>query len=152
KREPVTGAKPVVGSPQQVGDPRSDKPLEATAVRELVRTIDRESGGHVVLVGRVEPASGGEGHRLFAKDRAVKECATCHRKGADAFQNVSLSTLGPDGERLRYEAQKDVLHALTSIESVRGFYAMGGTRIHMLDIVLGLALVGGICAPLGHYV
>jgi hypothetical protein len=65
---------------------------------------------------------------------------------------VSLSTLAPDGERTRYEAQQDVLHALTSIESVRGFYAMGGTRIQMLDVILGLALVGGISAPLGHFI
>lgn len=141
KREPVTTAKPA---------PPTDKPLDAAAVRALVRQADL-GAGRIVLVGRVEPASGGEGHRLFAKDRAVKECATCHRKGADAFQNVSLTTLGPDGERTRYDTQNDVLHALTSIESVRGFYAMGGTRIHMLDIVLGMALVGGISAPLGHF-
>ena len=141
KREPATSAKPANG----------DKPLDAADVRALVRQADL-GAGRIVLAGRVEPASGGEGHRLFAKDHAVKECSTCHRKGADAFQNVSLSTLGPDGERARYETQKDVLHALTSIESVRGFYAMGGTRIQMLDIVLGLALVGGISAPLGHFV
>ena len=142
KGEPVTTAKPASGG---------DKPLDADAVRALVRQADL-GAARIVLVGRVEPASGGESHRLFAKDRAVKECSTCHRKGADAFQNVTLSTLGPDGERTIYETQKDVLHALTSIESVRGFYAMGGTRIHTLDIVLGLALVGGICAPVGHYV
>ncbi len=143
KREPVTTAKPAGAK---------DKPLDAASVRELVRVIDREGGDRIVLMGRVEPASGGESHALLSKDKAVKECATCHRKGADAFQNVSLSTLAPDGERTRYEAEQGVLHALTSIESVRGFYAMGGTRIHILDIILGLALAGGISAPLGHFI
>jgi hypothetical protein len=82
----------------------------------------------------------------------VRECATCHRKGADPFQNVSLSVVGPGGDRTRYETQADVLHAPTSVESVRGFYAIGGTRIQILDVLLALALLGGISAPLGHLI
>lgn len=145
RREPVAKARPAAVKGKQAA-------LDTAAVRSLVRAVDEAGGGRVVLSGRVEPAEGGEGHRLVSGDKAVKECSTCHRKGAEAFQNVSLTLLGDDGGRVRYEAQKDVLHALTSIESVRGFYAMGATRVHMLDIVLGLALAGGISAPLGHYV
>ena len=33
-----------------------------------------------------------------------------------------------------------------------GFYALGGTRVGALDILLGLAMLGGISAPIGHAV
>ncbi len=127
--------------------------LDAGRLRELVQAVDRSSNAtDVVLAGRIEPASAAEGHAILAKSQAVRECATCHRKGAAPFQNVSLSLVGPDGQRVAYEAHKDVLHAPTSVESVRGFYALGGTRIEILDIVLALALAGGISAPLGHMI
>jgi len=130
-----------------------DKPVDAQALRALVHAVEEDGrGGNVLLVGRVEPLKEGEGHLIVAKSHAVKDCSTCHRKGADPFQNVSLSLVGPDGSRTRYDAQKDVLHSPTSVDSVRGFYAMGGTRIQILDIVLALALAGGICAPLGHLI
>lgn len=131
----------------------SDKPMDAEKLRAIVHAVEEGgAGGNVLLVGRVEPLTPGEGHRILAKGEAVKDCAACHRKGADPFQNVSLAVVGADGQRTRYEAQKDVLHAPTSVDSVRGFYAMGGTRVQILDIVLALALIGGISAPLGHLI
>lgn len=149
KRELVTDGRPIATQ----GANGAAQPLDEAGLRDLVRAIDRGgAGGNVVLMGRVEPNAGAEGHRLLPKGQALKECASCHRKGADPFQKVSLSVVNPDGERVLYEARKEVLHSPTSVESVRGFYAMGGTRIGLLDAVLGLALVGGICAPLGHFV
>ncbi len=145
KRELVTDGRAIDGASDR------HRPLDAKTVRDLVRAIERGGAkGKVVLVGLVEPASAGEGHRILEKAHAVRDCATCHRKGAEPFENVSLSVIGPGGERTLYRAEKDVLHAPTSVESVRAFYAVGGTRIHLLDVVLALALVGGICAPLGH--
>lgn len=149
KQELVSDGRPFAPSNRALAD--ASHAIDATALRDVVRAMDRGgAGGNVVLVGRVEPNAGGEGHRILPKAQAVKDCATCHRKGADPFQNVSLSVVGPDGERVLYQAQKDVLHSPTSVESVRAFYAIGGTRIQLLDVVLALALVGGICAPLGH--
>jgi len=130
--------------------PSMDKPVDPSQLRSLVHAVEDGGGDNVLLMGRVEPLEQGAGHRILSKSQAVKECATCHRKGADPFQNVTLSIVGPDGTRTRFEAQHDVLNSPTSVDSVRGFYAMGGTRIQALDIMLGLALAGGISAPLGH--
>lgn len=58
--------------------------------------------------------------------------------------------VGPDGRLLRHDVRKDVLQSLTSMESVRGFYAIGSTRIHLLDQLLVLVLAGAISVPLGH--
>jgi len=43
-----------------------------------------------------------------------------------------------------------VLSSATSVDSVRGFYAIGGTRVKVLDALLALAFLGGISVPLGH--
>lgn len=131
--------------------------FDAAGLRDFMRDINAAGNGgdgktRVVMVGRMEARDMVAAHGLAPKGRAVKDCATCHRKGADAFQKVTLSVLGPDGKRVAYEAHKEVLHSPTSVDSVRGFYAMGGTRIQALDVLLALALIGGISAPLGHMV
>ena len=129
--------------------------LDAAGLRDFMKDINATGNGgsgKVVMIGRMEARDMAAAHRIAPKAQAVRDCATCHRKGADAFQKVTLSVLGDNGKRVSYEAQKEVLHSPTSVDSVRGFYAMGGTRIQVLDILLGLALVGGISAPLGHMV
>lgn len=129
--------------------PKAAAPIDEKQLWQFVRGAARE--GKVTLVGRLEVANGAEAHAL-QKEGAIKDCTTCHRKGAEAFQNVTVSLVGADGRRVRYEAQKDVLRAPTSVDSVRGFYAVGGTRVEALDLLLALALLGGISAPLGHFV
>ena len=37
-----------------------------------------------------------------------------------------------------------------SVNSVSGFYAIGGTRIKLLDVLLVIAFFGGISVPIGH--
>ncbi|HEU4922381.1 MAG TPA: hypothetical protein VFT23_04820, partial [Burkholderiales bacterium] len=103
------------------------------------------------LVGRVEVTSADQAHAMADSGQGLKECTTCHRKGAEAFQNVTISVVGPDGKRVHYEAQKEVLSAPTSVDSVRGFYAVGGTRVGALDLLLLVVLAGGIAAPFVHF-
>jgi hypothetical protein len=130
----------------------SSKPLDADALRALVDHARGSTEGAVMVVGRVDVPDAADAHRLGRKEAAVKECSTCHRKGSDTFTKVGLSVIGPDGQRIRYEVDPAVLQGPASIDAVRGFYALGGTRIGALDILLGLAVLGGITAPLGHAV
>jgi hypothetical protein len=91
-----------------------------------------------------------EAHQLSDKSKAIKDCDTCHRAGAEAFQSVSLTIAGADGRPLRHGVQKEVLTSLQSMESVRGFYAIGSTRIKLLDTLLILVVLGSIGGPLAH--
>jgi hypothetical protein len=43
-----------------------------------------------------------------------------------------------------------VLSSVISVDSVRGFYAPGGTRIKLLDGLLVLAILAGAAVPVGH--
>ncbi|MDH5534769.1 MAG: hypothetical protein OEZ08_04230, partial [Betaproteobacteria bacterium] len=45
---------------------------------------------------------------------------------------------------------KEVLSSLLSVETLRTFYAIGGTRTELLDVLLVLALLGGLAVPIGH--
>ncbi|MBI4190456.1 MAG: hypothetical protein HY525_07950, partial [Betaproteobacteria bacterium] len=65
-------------------------------------------------------------------------------------QSVTVSIVGPDGRPLRYGAQREVLNSVVSVDSVGGFYAIGGTRIKLLDVLLVLVLASGIAVPVGH--
>jgi hypothetical protein len=106
--------------------------------------------GSTVLRGRLEVMSGVEAHQISDKAHAIKDCDTCHRAGAPAFQSVSLTIAGPDGRPLRHTVQKDVLTSLLATQSIRGFYAIGSTRIKWLDVLLVMVVLGACCVPLAH--
>ncbi len=125
--------------------------LDARELRDLVRQInDGNIAGPKTLRGRIELRADVEAHRLAEKSQALRACDSCHRGGAEPFQNVTVSVVGPDGRPLRYKAHKEVLSSLLSVETLRTFYAIGGTRTEFLDILLILALVGGLAVPIGH--
>jgi len=125
--------------------------LDERALWSLLNEFSNDPGkGQTILRGRLEVKSGVEAHQLTAKGKALKDCATCHQKGAEPFQSVIVTMAGPDGRPLRHGVQKDVLNSLTAMESVRGFYAIGSTRIKLLDWLLVLVVVGAASVPLGH--
>jgi hypothetical protein len=126
--------------------------LDERALFGLLAQFSRDSTqpGNVMLRGRLEVSSGVQAHQLSDKSKAIRNCDTCHSKGAEAFQSVVISIAGPDGRPLRHGVRTDVLNSLTSMQSVRGFYAIGSTRIKLLDWLLVLAAGGSIAAVLGH--
>ena len=125
--------------------------LDALALQSLLKEFNRdEAVAKTTLRGRLEVRSGIEAHQLADKSKALRECTTCHQEGADPFQSVTVSIVGPDGRPVRYSAQKEVLSSVVSVDSVGGFYAIGGTRIKLLDLLFVLALLSGIAVPAGH--
>jgi len=127
------------------------KGLDPKNVWTLLKEMNDNGGaGKTTLRGRLEVRSGVEAHQLADKGKAIRECETCHRQGAAPFQTVTISVVGPDGRPVRYEAQKEVLSSALSLDAVRGFYAIGGTRIGLFDILLATALLAGVSVPLLH--
>lgn len=125
--------------------------LDELALWSLLKEFNQPgAAGKTVLRGRLEVRSGVEAHQMSEKSKAIKDCNTCHKTGAEAFQSVSLTIAGPDGRPIRHGVQKDVLTSLLATESIRGFYAIGSTRIKLLDILLVLVVLGALSVPLGH--
>lgn len=121
-----------------------------TLVRELNHGDGKDKTAVLTLQGRMGVSTGADAHRLSGKTSAVRDCDSCHSGESDAFRNVTVSIVGRDGLTVRYDADKGVLNSMMSVNSVSGFYAIGGTRIKLLDALLGLAFVGGISVPIGH--
>jgi hypothetical protein len=125
--------------------------LDARALWSLLQEFNNNgSETKTVLRGRLEVQTAVQAHQLGAKALALKDCNTCHREGAASFQAVTISMAGPDGRPLRHAATSGMLSSVESIGSVGGFYAIGSTRITLLDTLLLMALGAGIFIPLAH--
>ena len=125
--------------------------LDAQTLWNLLQTFNREGiGGGTLLRGRLEVRTGPQAHQLADKSQALSDCETCHSAGSEPFQSVTISLARPTGQRLEVGASAEVLSSVISLDSVRGFYAIGGTRIKILDILLILAVLAGLAIPIGH--
>ncbi len=125
--------------------------LDARALWSLLQEFNQDGvGPRTVVRGRLEVQTGVQAHQLGAKALAVADCDTCHRRGAASFQAVTVSMAGPDGRPLRREANQGILTSIESVGAVGGFYAIGSTRIVLLDVLLVLAVAGGIALPGAH--
>jgi len=125
--------------------------LDARELLDLVKKLNPEgSAAPKAFRGRVELRSNVEAHRLSDKSGAIRACDSCHREGAEPFRNVTVSVAGPDGRPLRHAAQQEILGSALAVASLPEFYAIGGTRSPLLDVLFILALLGGAGFPLGH--
>ncbi|MBL0290499.1 MAG: hypothetical protein IPQ15_07500 [Betaproteobacteria bacterium] len=123
--------------------------LDANEFRRLLTSLERE-GNPVALQGYIELRSGIEAHELPPKAAAIKDCVKCHDEKALPFQNVTVSGVDADGRPIRYDVHREVLSSPITWDALRGFYAIGGTRMKLLDVLLALGLVGGITVPALH--
>jgi hypothetical protein len=125
--------------------------IDAQSLWKLLQTLNRSGiTDKTVVRGRLEVANGPQMHEIAPKSKAISDCRTCHNAGSKAFQSVTISLVGPSGRRVGYGANANVLNSVISLDSVQGFYAIGGTRIKLLDILLILAIVGGLGIAVGH--
>jgi predicted CXXCH cytochrome family protein len=132
----------------RVADANQDG-LDASELSAFLADLERD-GGDISLRGRIELRSGTDAHEIPGKARAIRDCVKCHDENAAPFQNVTISILDAEGRPVRYDAHKAVLSSPMTWEALRSFYAIGGTRLKLLDIVLLLGLVGGIAVPALH--
>lgn len=125
--------------------------LDPKALWNLVRSMNSgQDSTEVTLKGRVKVATGEQAHRMASKDKALRDCESCHSAEADTFDNVTVSIVRADGKPVSYNAQKEVLNSALSVDSIGEFYALGGTRIRILDILLLLVVIGGSSILIGH--
>jgi Cytochrome c554 and c-prime len=125
--------------------------LDPTTLMTLLDALNRQGvEGKTAIRGRLEVRTGIQDHELtFAAD-AIATCDTCHRQGAAAFQSVEVSVAGPAGMPIHYDASEAVLSSVLTIDAVGGFYAIGGSRITLLDLLFVLALGGAIGWSMVH--
>jgi hypothetical protein len=150
-RVPVAQATdPVLDARIEAIDAEGDG-LTPVELWKLVRSGSKDGQiTDVTLRGRMEVSTGVDAHRIAPRSEAVRSCESCHQGGADAFQQVTVSVSLPDGRKQRFDANANVLNSVVSVDSVKDFYAPGGTRIRLLDGLVLLAVFGGLAVPIGH--
>ena len=127
------------------------KGFEEKELRNFLNAFNLENTDNkAILSGRLELRSGVQSHQLSVKEKALKDCKVCHQAGAAPFSSVILTMAGPDGRALRQGVEKEVLTSATSFGSLNGFYAIGSTRIKLLDYLLVLVILGVLCVPIAH--
>ena len=125
--------------------------LDERELLDLVKRINPEGAAvERTFRGRIELRNNVEAHRLAEKGAAIRACDSCHSAGSEPFRNVTVSVNGPDGRPMRHAAQPAILGAATAVMSLPEFYAIGGTRSRLLDVLFVLALLGGAGFPIGH--
>ena len=125
--------------------------LDSQALWQLVRgTNSNQDAVDVILRGRMKVTTGVQAHQMAWKDKALRDCETCHSHGAEPFNNVTVSLLNGDGQQVSYGTEEGILNSALSVDSIRDFYALGGTRIKILDIILLLVFVGGGTVIITH--
>jgi predicted CXXCH cytochrome family protein len=125
--------------------------LDALEFRDLLAAMQAD-GAKPVVRGRLELRGGVQAHAMPDKSTALRECFDCHDDDAAPFKSVVVSMLDEDGAPVRYDAQRDILTSAVSAEALKGFYAIGGTRIAMLDLLLALGFGVGIAVPALHLI
>ncbi len=125
--------------------------LDEKELRSFLKEFNLDiEGPKAILSGRLEVRSGVQAHQLSEKDKAIKDCKVCHQYGATPFQTVVLTMAGPDGRPMRHGVEKEILGSLTATGTMKGFYAIGSTRVKLLDYLLVLVLLGVACVPIAH--
>lgn len=125
--------------------------LDPTTLFKLMQALNHPGAtSRTTLKGRLSVSTGEEAHGLTVASEAISDCKTCHKAGAAAFQSVTVSVAGPAGIPVHYDVNKDTLKSVASINSIGGFYAIGGTRITLLDVLLVLAILAGFGVPALH--
>jgi hypothetical protein len=126
--------------------------LDSATLGTLLGALNRQDvEGKTAIRGRLEVRTGIEDHELTFAANAIGTCDTCHRQGAAAFQSVEVSVAGPAGMPIHYDASKDVLSSVFTLDAVGGFYAIGGSRITFLGLLFVLVLLGAIGWSIAHF-
>ena len=80
------------------------------------------------------------------RGKANRECEQCHNPISPLFEDVVISLNKEDGDTDRHVVDRSVL----STYYVNHFYAIGGTRVRLLDKIGVAIVVGGISVVFGH--
>ncbi len=102
----------------------------------------------VALKGRLDVVNANDAHKILSKDRAIKNCATCHDPKAKFAGRLEINQENGKVERIALE--KNAVNSVYAIPNIKDFYVLGLTKIKILDLLFVIALIGGAGIVAGH--
>jgi hypothetical protein len=125
------------------------KHMEPENVWDFYRIMNK-NGGKVSMSGTVSLDDAKNAHHLGPKGKAISQCEYCHTADAEFFKSVSISSVKQDGREVRYNVDSATLGSVFAMLPLGQFYALGSTRIWLIDIMGAAMIAGGIAVPVLH--
>ena len=117
-------------------DTNKDQSISAKEFKKMVRLL-REKGVHAQfhgeLVAELEPSL----HQVNRGEAKGQDCEVCHTADSPYFDAVTMVFTRDDRSAVHFDVSRDVLSSYYV-----QFYALGGTRVRVLDKI-GIALIVG---------
>jgi hypothetical protein len=130
-------------------DENGDGIIDAKEIWDLFAHLYKK-GAAPLFIGKIDVRTATEAHMIDSKAEAVRDCDKCHSPEAAFFKDNFVVIKSGESDLLLLKAKSEVLNSIYTILPVRKFYALGSTRVKLLDILFIIALIGGIAVPIGH--
>lgn len=125
--------------------------LDSYELAYLLRQLNvKGAGASISYLGKMDVVKYSSAHQLSLKQNAVRKCEDCHSPESKFFKKVTLAVVKTDGSFDRYSAQPDVLKSIFLPLSSKRFYALGGTRVALLDWAGIFIVFCGLMFPVVH--
>jgi len=109
-----------------------------------------DTGTKASMVGTLGLEDCNQSHRVAPKTKAIKQCDKCHDADSKFFKAVAMTLITPDGHEEHYNVNPTVLGSMFTMLPLNQFYALGSTRLKLLDILGVLMVIGGMSVPIAH--
>lgn len=125
--------------------------VDPLAVWKLIEEGNKNVPANISLRGRLEVKSGIWAHQIAPKSFAVRTCDSCHLPGHRERMGVTVSMPQSGGTIKSFEADREELSSVGAVDSISDFFALGGNKNKLLDIMVLLSFISGIAIPVGHF-
>jgi len=125
-------------------DTSKDNMIGVTEFENMLLLL-RQKGLHVTVHGELASELQPVIHHVN-RGQANRDCATCHQPSSPFFESVNISLAQGNREVEHYGVERAVLETY----HVNHFYALGGTRVRLLDKIGFGLLAGGAGVVVGH--
>jgi predicted CXXCH cytochrome family protein len=119
-------------------DLNKDGMLEQKELWELMAYLKQKE--NVTLDGKIDVSDKNAAHKILSKNFALRNCAGCHNPSANF--KVTLEKKVP--------VERAAINSFNIIPNMRNFYAIGLTKVRILDIIFVLAVLAGLGFAFGH--
>ncbi len=127
-------------------DLNRDNLVQKEELWQFIKLVKEKT--EAALKGRLDVVNANNAHKILSKNRAIKNCATCHDPEAKFVGRLEINEENGKVERIALE--KSAVNSAYAIPNIKDFYVLGLTKISLLDLLFVVALIAGAGVVIGH--
>lgn len=146
---PQSRIKELLGKRYEKLEGLQGKPIDDRQIWAIYQEL-RNKGVDVTIAGTLGLQHKGQSHSLATKDKALKDCNSCHNANSEFFKTVVMAVITPEDKEELYAVNPNALKSTISALPLRQFYVFGSTRLVVLDFLGIFMVVAGASLPVVH--